>query len=51
MSGAGATGIVYANTYGKTLDLALKLHPGTKQVFIISGTLNHDKSFEIDRAR
>jgi len=39
MSGAGATGIVFVNTYRKTLDLALKLHPGTKQVFIISGTL------------
>src|SRR5262249_7149303 len=45
-SGAGATGIVFVNTYRKTLDLALRLHPGTKQVFIISGTIAHDKVFE-----
>jgi signal transduction histidine kinase/DNA-binding response OmpR family regulator len=46
LSEAGATGIVFDNTYRETLDLALKFHPRTKQVFIISGTLNHDKSFE-----
>ncbi len=45
-SGAGATGIVYVNSYRKTLDLALKLHPRTEQVFIVSGTPAHDKSFE-----
>jgi PAS domain S-box-containing protein len=43
---AGATGIVTANTFRETVDLALKLHPGTKQLFVISGTLNHDKSKE-----
>jgi len=45
-SGPGLTGIVLAGGYRKTLDLALRLHPGTKQVFIISGTLNHDKTYE-----
>jgi PAS domain S-box-containing protein len=43
---AGATGIVQANTFRETVDLALKLHPGTKQLFVVSGTLNHDKSRE-----
>jgi PAS domain S-box-containing protein len=45
-SGPGLTGIVLGGGYKKTLDLALRLHPGTKQVFIISGTLNHDKTYE-----
>ena len=45
-SGPGLTGIVLGGGYKETLDLALKLHPGTKQVFIISGTLNHDKEYE-----
>jgi PAS domain S-box-containing protein len=45
-SGPGLTGIVLGGGYKKTLDLALRLHPGTKQVFIISGTLNHDKQYE-----
>jgi signal transduction histidine kinase/ABC-type uncharacterized transport system substrate-binding protein len=45
-AGAGLTGIIRANTYRKTLDLALNLHPGTEEVFIISGTPEHDKRFE-----
>jgi len=45
-SGAGATGIVYVNSYWRTLELALKLHPGTEHAFIVSGTPAHDKSFE-----
>jgi signal transduction histidine kinase len=44
--GPGLTGIVQGGGYRKTLDLAIRLHPGTKQVFIISGTLSHDKEFE-----
>lgn len=40
------TGVVHVDTHRKTLDLALKLHPGTKEVFIITGTLDHDKKFE-----
>ena len=46
MPEAGITGIVTANTFRETVDLALKLHPGTKQLFVISGTLSHDKSRE-----
>ena len=45
-SGPGLTGIVLAGGYRKTLDLALRLHSDTKQVVIISGTLNHDKTYE-----
>jgi PAS domain S-box-containing protein len=43
-SGAGATGIVYAKTHGKTLDLALRLHPGTEQVFVICGTREFEET-------
>ena len=45
-AGPGLTGIVRVSTHRQTLDLALKLHPGTEQVFIISGTPEHDKRFE-----
>jgi len=45
-TGPGLTGIIRANTHRKTLDLALKLHPETKEVFVISGTPEHDKRFE-----
>ncbi|HEU4767493.1 MAG TPA: ABC transporter substrate binding protein [Pyrinomonadaceae bacterium] len=45
-SGAGLTGIIRANTHRRTMDLALKLHPNTKQVFVISGTAEKDKRFE-----
>jgi len=40
------TGIISINAYRKTLDLALTLHPDTDQVFIISGTLEHDRRIE-----
>jgi signal transduction histidine kinase len=45
-SGSGLTGIIRANTHRKTLDLALRLHPETEEVFVISGTPEHDKRFE-----
>ena len=45
-AGPGVTGIIQTFSYKQTLDLALKLHPDTKQVFIVSGTLNHDKTYE-----
>ncbi len=32
---AGITGVVSANSYKSTLDLALRLHPATKQAYII----------------
>src|SRR5262245_17569605 len=46
MAGPGLTGIINLNTYRETLDLALRLHPHTKEVFVISGTLENDKRFE-----
>lgn len=45
-AGAGLTGIIRANTYRKTLDLALNLQPETQEVFVISGTPELDKRFE-----
>ncbi|HKR58691.1 MAG TPA: ABC transporter substrate binding protein, partial [Pyrinomonadaceae bacterium] len=42
----GMTGIVHQSTYRETLNLALKLQPDIKQVFVISGSLEHDKRFE-----
>src|SRR5262249_45541541 len=46
-AGPGMTGIIIMNTYRQTVDLALRLHPGMEQVFIVSGTLEHDKKYEI----
>ena len=46
MSEIGATGIVYGNTYRKTLDLALRLHPGTTRLYVVSGTRTRDKQLE-----
>jgi len=45
-AGAGLTGIIRANTHRKTIDLALKLHPDTRELFVISGTPELDKRFE-----
>ena len=42
----GATGIHYRNAYHDTLDLALRLHPQTRQVFVVSGTQQRDRRFE-----
>jgi PAS domain S-box-containing protein len=41
------TGVVVFSSYRKTVGLALSLHPRTEQVFVISGTLEHDKKFEV----
>ena len=45
-TGPGLTGIIRANTHRKTLDLALKLHPQTGEVFVVSGSAERDKRFE-----
>lgn len=45
-SGPSLTGIMPLNTHQETLDLALRLHPGTEAVFVISGTPERDKRFE-----
>ena len=44
--GAGMTGIRYKNAYRETVDLALRLHPGTKRIFVVSGTPQQDRRFE-----
>lgn len=43
---AGAAGFIIGKTFAKTVKLALRLHPGTNRVFVVSGTLNHDKAIE-----
>jgi signal transduction histidine kinase len=45
-AGSGVTGLVLQENHGETLDLALRLHPQTEHVFIVSGTLEHDGKFE-----
>jgi signal transduction histidine kinase len=42
----GITGIVVQENHRETLDLALRLHPQTEHVFVVSGTLQHDGYFE-----
>ena len=42
----GATGIHYRNAYHETLDLALRLHPQTRHVFVVSGSPQQDRRFE-----
>src|SRR5262245_36565303 len=37
-----STGVIPNDTYGRTLEVALQLHPATKHVFVISGTIQHD---------
>jgi len=45
-AGPGITGLIHQSTHRETLALALKLHPNTKQVFVISGSPEKDKRFE-----
>lgn len=44
--GAGATGVTNQTTHRETVELALKLHPDTTQLFVISGTPERDRRFE-----
>jgi PAS domain S-box-containing protein len=44
--GRSLTGVINLSAHKKTVDLALRLHPETKEVFVVSGTLEHDKKFE-----
>src|SRR5215471_3760651 len=44
--GAGLTGIFARNEYRGTIDLALRLHPGTKQVAVISSSPERGGMFE-----
>lgn len=42
------TGVVFDQSYRNTLDLALRLHPNTERVLIISGTPERDKELETE---
>jgi PAS domain S-box-containing protein len=44
------TGVLNPDAYANTLELALRLHPDTTEAFVISGTVNHDKSIEREAA-
>ena len=46
LEAARATGMYNQTTHRETLEFALKLHPDTKQVFVISGTPQRDQRFE-----
>ena len=41
------TGVVIISSYKRTLELALSLNPQVNQVFVVSGSLEHDKRFEV----
>ena len=40
------TGVVVFGGFQKTVETALTIHPQTEQLFVISGSLEHDKRFE-----
>ncbi|HET8781677.1 MAG TPA: ATP-binding protein [Pyrinomonadaceae bacterium] len=40
------TGVIVFGGFKKTVEAALKIHPETQQLFVISGNLEHDKRFE-----
>src|SRR5262245_10732124 len=44
----GITGVVVDNVYQKTIDLALRLQPRTEEVFLITGTPQHEKKLEAE---
>src|SRR5262245_33697580 len=39
-------GLLTLSDHRKTVDLALRLHPNTKEIFVVSGTLEHDQGLE-----
>lgn len=47
-----STGIVDQPDFGQTLNLVMQLQPGTRQVFVVSGTSSRDRFYEqVARAR
>lgn len=46
-AGPGIAAIVHQSTHRKTLDLALRLHPDADNIFIVSGSLEQDRRFEL----
>src|SRR5205814_8421885 len=47
-SGAGATALIFVSSHRRTVEMALTLHPGTKHLFIVCGTVEGDRSFETE---
>ena len=45
---AGLTGVVVDKIYRNTLDLALKLHPGTERAIVITRPHEHNKKLELE---
>lgn len=45
-AGAGMTGLVNHQSYRENVDLILRLHPDTDNVFIVTGSVEHDKRYE-----
>src|SRR5262245_57397314 len=45
---ANGVPVMVDRPYRNTVDLALKLHPGTKQVLLIAGTSDHNKRLEAE---
>jgi signal transduction histidine kinase len=45
-AGAGLTGVVADGVFKNTLDVALRLHPGTREVLVIIGTPERDRKLE-----
>jgi PAS domain S-box-containing protein len=45
-SALGLAGLTTLTDHRRTVELALRLHPDTKQLFVVSGTLQHDKRLE-----
>jgi signal transduction histidine kinase len=43
---ANATGVVFSYELGRTLGIALQLHPQVKRVFVITGASEYDRFFE-----
>src|ERR1041385_7185563 len=46
VAGAGVTGIIHQTTYRETIELALKLHPDTNELFVIAGSPERDQGRE-----
>src|SRR5262245_1268311 len=44
----GFTGVFSAGAFRNTVDIALRLHPQTRRLLVISGTPEHDKTIERD---
>ena len=45
-AGPGMTGLITRNAYKENVALALQVKPDTRHIFVVSGSLLHDKIFE-----